>query len=95
MIRSVIVCFLFTHFSVTSPFPLYLWTDWAWGGALPPPELPQFQLGGQMPHKTIQWWADASQNITMQVHYISEENSIAVHYHTVQCVWAPGFKLKQ
>ena len=80
MIRSVIVCFLFTHFSVTSPFPLYLWTDWAWGGALPPPELPQFQLGGQMPHKTIQWWADASQNITMQVHYISEEYCIALHY---------------
>ena len=45
---------ILSRFSVTSLSLVYLWTDWTWGGALPPPELPQFQLGGQMPHKTPQ-----------------------------------------
>ena len=44
---------ILSRFSVTSLSLVYLWTDWTWGGALPPPELPQFQLGGQMPHKTM------------------------------------------
>ena len=58
--------FNFSFGSYHIPSSLYLWTDWAWGGALPPPELPQFQLGGQM---LVQ--ADtSSQNITSKVHAI-------------------------